>query len=313
VFRAGAASAPKSGYRWGVSDSDPVARERLAELVGVIPAGGGAGRLAPLPCSKELLPLGFRPTRWGPRPKVIGNYLLDAFRLAGAQQAFWLIDRNKTDLVQYFGGGADFGIQLAFLPIQNSPSVVHTIAAAYGFLRDRHVLFGFPDIVFEPENALRVLWERLQQRGADVVLGAVPAPSTQAADRVLVGPDGRALEIRVKPIDSPWSNAWILAAWAPRFTRFLQEWLEVQHPALPEAGAPAPELYLGHVLQAAIVEGLWVQVETFQNGSFIDLGTAAGFARAQRRYCDLETSEAESEGPPSSEGDPPRVPSKGSP
>ena len=87
----------------------------------------------------------------------------------------------------------------------------------------------------------------------------------------------------------------------------------MQHSAAPEPGAPAPELYLGHVLQAAIVEGLWVHVETFQNGSFIDLGTAAGFARAQRRYGDLEPSEAESDGPPSSEGEPPGVPSRSSP
>ncbi|HVZ32523.1 MAG TPA: hypothetical protein VG963_08855 [Polyangiaceae bacterium] len=289
-----------------MSDSDPVARERLSDLVGVIPGGGGAGRLAPLPCSKELLPLGFRPTRFGQRPKVIANYLLDAFRLAGAEQAFWLIDRSKTDIVQYFGGGAEFGIQLAYVPTQSSPSVVHTLAAAYAFLRDRHVLFGFPDIVFQPENALRVLWQRLSRGGADVVLGAVPAPVTQAADRVRIGPDGRALEIRVKPIDNPWPEAWILAAWTPRFTRFLQQWLDVQHPVTGEPSPPAPELYLGHVLQAAIVEGLWIQVESFQEGSFIDLGTAAGFAQAQRRYGDIDGAE-DSEGPPSSEATPPRA------
>jgi glucose-1-phosphate thymidylyltransferase len=254
------------------------------QVVGVIPGGGSGQRLAPLPCSKELLPLGFRATPQGPRPKVIANYLVDALREARVEQVYWLIDRSKTDIVQYFGGGAEFGVQLAYAPTEGSPSVVHTLVSAASFLRGRHVLFGFPDIVFEPPGALAALRRRLFERGADVVLGAVPAPPEIAADRVRVGPDGRALEIRIKPPHSAWPDVWILAAWAPSFTSFLERWLPTRARSGAASGSGASELYLGHAIQAAIEAGMSIEVETFQDGSFIDVGTAPGLARALRRY-----------------------------
>jgi hypothetical protein len=36
-----------------------VDREQRREVIGLIPAGGQATRIAPLPCSKELYPVGF--------------------------------------------------------------------------------------------------------------------------------------------------------------------------------------------------------------------------------------------------------------
>jgi glucose-1-phosphate thymidylyltransferase len=244
--------------------------------------------MAPLPSSKELLPLGFRATARGPRPKVIANYLIDAMREAGVDRIFWLIDRSKTDILQYFGSGADVGVQLAYVPTEASPSIVHTLDNAREFLGDAHVLFGFPDIVFEPLHALRSLRQRLLQGRADVVLGALPAPPEQIADRVVVDAAGRAREVLVKPSDSRGSDAWVLAAWAPSFTRFLERWL-LARASLASATlqAASAELYLGQVLQAAITAGLSIEVETFQFGSFIDTGTAEGFASAVRRYGEL--------------------------
>ncbi|HKO91323.1 MAG TPA: hypothetical protein VJU61_09235 [Polyangiaceae bacterium] len=273
-----------------MSDVDTGREAASGQLVGVIPGGGSGQRLAPLPCSKELLPLGFRATAQGARPRVIASYLVDALREAGVEQVYWLIDRSKTDIVQYFGGGAEFGVQLVYAPTDASPSVVHTLVSAAAFLRGRHVLFGFPDIVFEPAGALGVLRRRLFERGADVVLGSVPAAPEIAADRVLVGPEGRALEIRIKPLHSSWPQVWILAAWAPSFTRFLERWLPERTAAGAAHAGAASELYLGHALQAAIEAGMSIEVETFQEGSFIDVGTAPGFASALLRYGTLGAS-----------------------
>jgi len=267
-----------------MSDVDAGSEAWPGEVVGVIPGGGSGQRLAPLPCSKELLPLGFRATPQGPRPKVIANYLVDALREARVEQVYWLIDRSKTDIVQYFGSGAEFGLQLAYVPTAGSPSVVHTLVSAAAFLRGRHVLFGFPDIVFEPPNALAVLRRRLFERGADVVLGAVPAPPEIAADRVRVGKQGRALEIQIKPSHSEWPDVWVLAAWAPSFTRFIELWLLERASSDTARESAAAELYLGHALQAAIEAGMSIEVETFQGGNFIDVGTAPGFGRALGRY-----------------------------
>jgi glucose-1-phosphate thymidylyltransferase len=48
-------------------------------VIGLIPAGGQATRIAPLPCSKELFPLGFSSMNSGQgmRPKVVCHYLLE--------------------------------------------------------------------------------------------------------------------------------------------------------------------------------------------------------------------------------------------
>jgi glucose-1-phosphate thymidylyltransferase len=254
---------------------------RGLEPVGVIPGGGGATRLAPLPFSKELLPIGFRQTPLGPRPKVIANYLLDALRGAGARRVYWLLDKRKSDVLGYFGSGAEFGVRIGFVPTDASPSVVHTLDAAHEFLRGQYVLFGFPDIIFEPHDAPARLWERLGRRQLDVVLGAVPAPAGVIADRVEVGAEGKLLKVRVKPLDRAEDPAWILAAWSPRFTGFLHAWLAKSDRERVLAGN---ELYLGHAIEAARQAGLSVEVETFPGGCFIDAGTPEGLGLAIERY-----------------------------
>jgi glucose-1-phosphate thymidylyltransferase len=230
---------------------------------------------------------------------VVSSYLLDALREAGVEQAFWLLDRGKADILQYFGNGAEVGVQLAYVPTQDSPSVVHTLDGARAFLSDAHVLFGFPEIVFEPVHALRALRQRLLQGRADVVLAAIPAPAEQVADRLRLDATGRVLELRLQPIGLDWPHAWILAAWAPSFTRFLERWLLAREALASAALQPASlELHLGHVLQAAIEAQLTIEAETFQRGSFLDVGTAPGMAAALRRYGSLGLdASSQSEGP----------------
>jgi len=252
------------------------------EPVGVIPGGGGASRLAPLPFSKELYPVGFRTTPHGPRPKALVNYLIDALQLAGARRAFWLLDKRKADVFGHFGGGAGLGLQLAYVPTEASPSVVHTLASGSAFFEGQPVLFGFPDIIFEPADAFVRLWQRLRQGRADVVLGAVPAPPEQIADRVELDAGAALREVRVKPLDRPQDPAWFIAAWQPCFTTFLRSWLE-RDPRVSDGSSPS-ELYLGHAVEAARRAGMSVEVETFQGGCFIDAGTPEGLRSALARY-----------------------------
>jgi glucose-1-phosphate thymidylyltransferase len=61
------------------------------EVVGLIPAAGQATRIAPLPCSKELYPVGFEIQNHEQkeiRPKAVCQYLLEKMRLAGIKKAF---------------------------------------------------------------------------------------------------------------------------------------------------------------------------------------------------------------------------------
>jgi len=61
-----------------------------SEVVAVIPAAGMATRLAPLPCSKELIPIGFGAIGQEKkfRPKVVSHYLLEMFKLARIKKAY---------------------------------------------------------------------------------------------------------------------------------------------------------------------------------------------------------------------------------
>src|SRR4051812_49599300 len=83
--------------------------QRLLTPIGLIPAAGRAERLGPLPCSKELLPIGFRETPRGPAPKVAGHYLLERFRAAGVRRVFMVLHEAKQDVPPHFGTGENPG------------------------------------------------------------------------------------------------------------------------------------------------------------------------------------------------------------
>src|SRR5213076_2890284 len=112
-------------------------------LLGLIPAAGRAERLGPLPCSKELLPIGFRETSKGPVPKVAGHYLLERFRVAEVRRIFMVLHESKWDIPRYFGSGEIADLALAYLSISGSRSVPETLDRAYPFVQDSIVALGF--------------------------------------------------------------------------------------------------------------------------------------------------------------------------
>ena len=76
----------------------------LREIVGIIPAAGKATRVSPLPCSKEIFPIGFSNMEDAQviRPKPVGQYLLEHFRRAGAKRAYIVLRKGKWDIPEYF-------------------------------------------------------------------------------------------------------------------------------------------------------------------------------------------------------------------
>ena len=78
------------------------------EVVGLIPAGGEATRIAPLPCSKEVYPIGLRHMNEECRvvPKVVCHYLLEKMRVAGIKKAYIVLRDGKWDIPAYLRDGA---------------------------------------------------------------------------------------------------------------------------------------------------------------------------------------------------------------
>lgn len=244
-------------------------------LLGLIPAAGRAERLGPLPCSKELLPLGFRETPRGPAPKVACHYLLDRFRTAGIRRAFLVLHESKMDVPRYFGTGEMADVALAYLAIPGSRSVPETLDRAFPFVQDSLVALGFPDVLFEPADAYARLIERQAASGADLVLGMFPTERYRTTDMVATDPDGRVVRIEVRPESTTLRFNWLIAVWGPAFTRFL-------HETVRDAPAGEGELQIGAVMTAALAAGLRVDGVEIPEGTWRDVGTPEELAAAQR-------------------------------
>jgi glucose-1-phosphate thymidylyltransferase len=195
------------------------------EIVGIIPAAGTATRLAPLPCSKELFPIGFHSVDNGQgiRPKPVGQYLLEHFRRAGAKRVHIVIRKGKWDIPEYFGDGDALGLAISYLIMNLPHGAPYTVDQAYSFVRDATVVFGFPDILIEPEDAYPRIVEHLESTNADLVLGLFPTDQPHLCDPIAFDEQDHIREILVKPAHSDLRFTWTIAAWIPAFSRFLHE------------------------------------------------------------------------------------------
>jgi glucose-1-phosphate thymidylyltransferase len=249
------------------------------EVVGLVPAAGRASRISPLPCSKELFPIGFH--RLGAerklRPKVAGHYLLERLRHANIRKAFIVLREGKWDIPTYFGDGEMLDMSLGYLMMGLPLGVPYTLDQAFPFVEHSLVALGFPDMIFEPEDAFMRLLERQGEKDADVVLGLFPAHKPRKTDMVELDSFGRVCGIEIKPRRTQLRYAWEIAVWAPSFTRFMHEFVSSD---LRSGGrgnrsrsGRLNEMHVADVFQAAIDSGFRVETVIFENGSCLDIGT----------------------------------------
>jgi glucose-1-phosphate thymidylyltransferase len=254
------------------------------DVIGLIPCGGHATRIAPLPCSKEILPVGFRRTLDGSlRPKVVSHYLLEKMRHNGVRRAFFILRNGKWDIPQYYGNGRTVGMDLGYLIMGKPYGPPYTLDEAYPFVRGVRVALGFPDILFGPRDAFARALERLAAARADLVLGLYRVSDVRISDMVSVDRAGRVRELVIKPAGTKLKLGWVFAVWTPRFTEFMHEYLTVPRTAaeLPDSGLPT-ELTVGHVIQAAVSAGVPTQSVTFPRRTYLDIGTPADLIEAVR-------------------------------
>lgn len=243
------------------------------EVIGLLPAAGTAERLAPIPCSKELLPLGFAalPGKEGVRPKVASHYLLEKMQAAGVTKAFVVLRRGKWDIPAYFGDGALVGLDLGYVIMSKPFGVPYTLDAAYPFVRHAVVAFGFPDILFEDPDPFSPLLERLRDSRAAVVLGLFGTDRPHCCDMVEADETGRVRDLVINPRLTSLRHTWCVAVWQPEFTRFLHDHLLAR---ADDAYRQERELTLGAVLRHALKEDLRVESVAFP-GRCVDIGTPA--------------------------------------
>jgi glucose-1-phosphate thymidylyltransferase len=261
--------------------------ESHPEIIGLLPAGGKAARVSPLPCSKEIYPVGFRLMGKNSisRPKVVCHYLLENMRSAGVTKAFIILRRGKWDIPTYLRNGSILDMHLGYLLMEFPFGVPYTLDEAYPFVQDAIVVFGFPDIIFNPDDAFVQLLSRQSRSKADVVLGLFPAQQPQNVDMVDLAPDGRVRGIQIKPARTHLRHAWIIAVWTPVFTRFMHEYVSAglkanNNDGIDHSIAKQSELFVGDVIQTAIHHDIQVDTVLFTNGKYLDVGIPKDMVKA---------------------------------
>jgi glucose-1-phosphate thymidylyltransferase len=256
-------------------------RNTSQEFVGLIPAAGLATRIAPLPCSKEIFPIGFEQSR----PKVACHYLLDRMRLANVTKAFIVLRKCKWDIPNYFGDGKSFGLDLAYLIMDLPFGVPYTIDQAYPFVENSMIVFGFPDILFYPEDAFVKLINMQNTSGADLVLGLFNTDRPEKWDMVDLDEQGKIRSLVIKPSQTTLQYTWVMAVWTPVFTRFMHQMIsnlisDSEKSNRLTISTTGKELYVGDVIQSAITSGLHVETMVFPKGVCLDIGTPGDMAKA---------------------------------
>lgn len=252
------------------------------EVIGLLPAAGQATRVAPLPCSKELFPIGFRSAADGKniRPKVAAHYLLETMRWAGITKVYIVLREGKWDIPGYFGDGSMLDMNLAYLTMSSSLGPPYTLDQAYPFVRKALVAFGFPDIIFKVQDAFKQLIRRQSQTGADVVLGLFPAHRPSEVDMVDINRHGQVSSISIKPPSTTLRYTWSLAVWTSCFTHFMHRYLKLKKPGKTPQQL---EISVGHVFQAAIRADLHFDTVVFDDDTWVDIGTPEDLIKATRR------------------------------
>jgi glucose-1-phosphate thymidylyltransferase len=218
---------------------------------------------------------------------VGSHYLLESMRRAGAHTVYMVIHPGKWDIPAYYKSGAMVGMHLAYVVTEYPYGAPFSLKQACPFLSGRTVLFGLPDIFTAPEDVHRRLLEHKTRTRTDLVLGLFPAKEPAKVDMVEFDAKGWIDRIVIKPSTTDLTYAWITAVWGPGFTAFLDHYLDRVEPDVrrqwqAEASGPAPEYYLGHVIQEALKSDLTVDHLIFDHGRYTDIGTPADLVRAMQ-------------------------------
>lgn len=246
-------------------------RTDSADIVGLIPAAGKGTRISPIPCSKEIFPVGFQENSGEFSIQVAASYLLKSLSEAGADQVYMITRKGKWDIPQYLGVGPHPDYTLAYIITEPTRGTHYTLDLAYRFIKDCIVLLGFPDILLKPQNTFGELLAKQEQTNADVVLGLFKAINPLQADMVDIDNKGKLRKIVIKPDQTDLTYTWTIAVWTPVFSDYLHEYVK-EDSRRPKPGK-GREVFIGDVIQCALEDGLKVETALFPHGKYIDIGT----------------------------------------
>ena len=249
--------------------------EKGNNIIGIIPCAGKGTRLGILPFSKELFPLGEKKYEGRVIPKVACDYLIDHMVGAGIEDIHFILRKGKWDIPNYYGGGLMHGFKSYYHIADYTYGVPFSINQAFPIFENKIVVLGFPDILFKPENAFNRLLEVFHRNDEiDIVLGVMPVLRPEKWDMVELDNKQNVKRLIIKSINGKkMQYGWTIAAWKPRFSRFLNNRITSVLKEKTKTEFEKSEIYFGHIIMEAINKGLTVKGVIFENGKCLDIGT----------------------------------------
>ncbi len=247
-------------------------------LVGLLPAAGRGTRLGSIPCSKEIMPLGFRlqhtattPTGAGVRQPVTAlESHLHALREAGVTRTALIIGESKYDIVRYIGDGSQYGQSVAYFYQQQLRGMPFALDLATAWIGAATTLFAMPDTLITPSDTLQRVLHYHTAHPADVTLGLFSTRTPHKFGMVERAADGLITAFVDKPAQTDLRYMWGLAVWEPTFTTLLHSTLHT----VPPGGK---ECVLSDIFAAARAAGLRVQGVVLDPARYRDIGTPEDF------------------------------------
>ncbi len=251
------------------------------EIVGLIPAAGKGTRLAPFPCPKELFPIGYQDYKVKGkiehRPKVVSQYLFEELVDAGAKKVFIILGEGKHDIMNYYGNGGHFGADVCYLYQEELRGMPFALDLAYPWLNGETVIFGMPDTIIEPKDAFKQMLDYHNEKNADLTLGLFATDTPWKFGMVEIDAEERVVYNIDKPRETDLRYMWGICCWGARFT-------EMMHQALTDISYAGKEVVLSEMFNEAQRQKLNVMGLRFDDGKYMDIGTAEELDVALKKF-----------------------------
>lgn len=251
------------------------------EIVGIIPAAGKGSRLYPYPAPKELFPIGYQDIlidgKIQKRPKVISQYIVENMVNAGAKRLLIVLGKDKEDILEYYGDGSRFGVEIAYLYQEKLLGMPYAINIARNWVSQSVVVFGMPDTIIEPKDAFKKLYLHHQEGNCDLTLGLFRAENPSKFGMVELDARGNIIFIVDKPVKTELTYMWGCACWSHGFTELIDKYLLNN----PYSGK---EIALGDIFYQAVKDKMAVKALCFDDGKYIDIGTSEELDIALKKF-----------------------------
>ena len=253
------------------------------DVVALIPAAGSGTRIAPIPGSKEVFPIGFANVE-GDKPvvKVVSQYLFDRMVAGGVGQGIIVLRSGKWDIPAYFGEGRPAAMKLSYVVVGQTLGPPDTLDRAHAFVRHNVVAFGFPDIMLGPPDVFDQLLTRMDVGDVDMVLGLYDVADPHQSDIVELDEENQVLGIYLKDATSFLPHCWGCAVWGLRFTEFMHEAVQEHRDSTAgsfgtiDAGGDLP---MGLLFKQAVEARLKVVGVPFEGQRWTDVGSPRSLLR----------------------------------